>query len=634
MRAGAPVKKQGAAGGFTLIEMAVVLLLLGIVAGGGLVGFSGMTQKMKIGATKEKFSLIEAALSSYAQRYKRLPCPAAPDGGGVERSNGRCFSNTTASALYASMQGTVPWRELGLPESAVRDGWGRFITYKPAPQLTVNHVALEMQNMDTGTSALDVHDACRSALWFSEKDGGSYKFEDRAKAMFCCNVPPRNAYLSAYQSGGGLPAGWRDQAVLAAGQLSGVTLNAASAMPADRPLQSTNAWLDSSDLPDLNGDFDVPDHGDAANVSPDAPMSRATGLAVTLISHGGNGFLSFLSGKAENLRLQASLTGGGITGGASASGDERLNVWPPQVVAAATYNPKAAAGAFDPMGIRNGASDDQASYLRSDQLFAYAGTATCLRPAITKPMKSVCPPSGLYGDVTYFLDTSGSMTTGFNGGSLGSTRIEVAKNALKLVIPEHIEQEVKEDTEDPDKVGFNRFNSAAPGYGCGVLYDDKTGIYTAGFDSNGDGVVDDTDQVTPATLEAAKDNMINTISSISAWGNTPIAQSIRVTADAMASATGENGTAEEPNAIVFISDGQDTCGGDIVATAHYIAEKYPNLAVHIVDVANNPLLAQMHEKFIGTDGQEHQMKGKYIKADDGEDVIKNLMTLSGQCDNT
>ena len=39
-----------------------------------------------------------------------------------------------------------------------------------------------------GTIALDIHNACRSALWY-DADGNHL---NRAKALFCCNAPPPN----------------------------------------------------------------------------------------------------------------------------------------------------------------------------------------------------------------------------------------------------------------------------------------------------------------------------------------------------------------------------------------------------------------------------------------------------------
>ncbi len=637
-------RERSRSAGFTLIEMAIVLLLFGVVMSGGILGYAHMSYKMKVDETQEKFDMVFNALSTYAQRYKRLPCPSDPNGGGVERGGGDCFDNSSLNALYASAQGVVPWRELGLPESAVRDGWGRFLTYKPAPQLTVNFLSNEMQNPDTATTSLDIHDACRSPTWFTKMDtaGGLINTHvDRTKALFCCNRAPNANYAAAFGAGAAMPAGWREQPVVAAGLVNAAGAGAATVAPANIAVMSSNAWMDepTNAALEINGDFNVVDHGGDSNLTPDAPLMRAMGHAVTLVSHGGNGVFSFLRGNAANTRLQATVNAGGVVQAAAAGNDEILNAWPPQMIAGTSYHPKVSNAAYDPFGKRAGTSDDRVAFQRTDQIYSRLGSASCQRPANTEPLDPTCPPNGFYGDVTYVLDTSGSMSSAYNGGSLGNTRIDAAKSALNLVIPAMIDKEIEQDKDDPDMVGFNRFDPEAEtlyaGRPCGVKYQTKTDIYGGaggGFDSNSDGVIDDNDEVTEASLNGAKNRLLNTVSSSEANGWTPLAESIRKTADAMVSGGGTNGDKDEPNAIVFISDGQDTCGGDIIATAQYIARTYPHLHVHIVDVANNPSLAAMHNKFtVYENGQpvEYQMKGKYFPANNGDDLVRGLLDLGG-----
>ena len=622
--------------------MAVVLLLFGVVMGGGLLGFAAVNDQYKDRITQERFDLALDALSVYAQRHKRLPCPADADGNGGERLNGLCFDNSSEAGLYAGTQGILPWRDLGLPETAVRDGWGRYITYKPAPHLTVNYLSDEMQNRDPATTSLDVHDACRSASWFTTGDDSSgmttHSHLDRAKALFCCNRAPNTNYLSNFAAGGTLPAGWKNQSVVAAGVVNNNSLTG-------KAVQITHAWMDDIDNAalEINGDFDVPDHGDTADASPDTPLQRAMGQAVTLISHGGNGYLSFLRGADNNTRLQGNIDGAGnVSPAANLAPDEMISAryqLPDQSgnVAGTAFHPKSW-NAYDRQGRRDGATDDRVAFQRTDQLFSRLGSATCLRPANAEPPEQTCPPSGLYGDVTYVLDTSGSMQTAFNGGNLGRTRIDVAKNALQLVVPDLIQQEIDGDTEDPDMVGFNYFDSNGPNFGCGVQFDEKIELYD-GFDSNADGVLDDNDVVDQTILENASVSLVNRIGQATSWGNTPLAQTIRTTADAMADDNGDNGSEDEPNAIVFISDGADTCGGNILNTAHYIAQTYPNLVVHIIDVGDTPSLAQMHDPFtVVENGQpvEHRMQGNYIKVRPGnsKDIVDALRHAGGSCSNS
>lgn len=661
------------AGGFTLIELAVVMTILGIVLGGAVLGYGHYSYRLKAQATDQKFDMVMNALSAYAQRYARLPCPADSNATnaniGAERLGGNCFVNsgTAGSALYASTQGVVPWRELGIPEAAVKDGWGHYFTYKPAPQLTINNYTDEMMDIaDVMPNENDVNNACRSPLWFEE--GGQHI--DRGKALFCCNAAPKPAYLTDIGQPTNLVANWRDQAIMAAGiaTAGGATYNANSTPPANVPVQSSNAWMDAPDNDDRNGSFEEPRTG---SDNPDAPLIRATGHAVTLISHGGNGFLSFLRGQAGTVRQQGTVSaGGGVVQAAVMSPDESLNVWPPQVAAATTAHPKAG-GAHDSFGKRDGASDDRVAYLRSDQVYSRLGSASCLRPAAAglDPIEPQCNDT-LYGDVTYLVDTSGSMNErAFNSRK---TRIEVAKDALKAVIPEQIDEEIAKDVDDPDMVGLNYFdkNENVISRNCGVKYsgNQATGIFHYFTDSSGNFISDsDPDKVskTQAALGTAKAQMVAQIDSMTADANTPLSHALAHTVNAMRSlkADRSNGNEDEPNALIFVSDGLDNCGGNMLATARKIAVENPYLDVHTVDVANTPSLADMYKPFYydqtnnriievngntltirNMDGgfirnepasnlsrynvREVALRGKYVRPTSEQDFVKTLLDIA------
>ena len=122
--------------GFTLIEMAVVLVIIGLllVAGIGL----GTTQieLSRITATKIKQEAIKNALISFIARNNRLPCPAvstlAPNtvGYGMEAATP---NNCTGTAKAGGVStGIVPWENLGVSDDIASDGNYNRFTYQVA----------------------------------------------------------------------------------------------------------------------------------------------------------------------------------------------------------------------------------------------------------------------------------------------------------------------------------------------------------------------------------------------------------------------------------------------------------------------------------------------------------------------
>ena len=62
--------------GFTLIEMAIVLMIVGLLLGGMLVPLSAQMDQRNISDTQKSLSEIKEALIGYAMANGRLPCPA------------------------------------------------------------------------------------------------------------------------------------------------------------------------------------------------------------------------------------------------------------------------------------------------------------------------------------------------------------------------------------------------------------------------------------------------------------------------------------------------------------------------------------------------------------------------------
>ena len=148
--------------GFSLVEIALVLLIGGLALGAGISVLSAKFTQAKIDVTKARAESIRVALTNYVGQNYRLPCPAAPgivkgaNFYNTERRTGSApnFVCDAANGLNATIggtgplagisRGTVPCATLGIAEDACIDGYGNRFTYfvdNRAVNLTVNTVS-------------------------------------------------------------------------------------------------------------------------------------------------------------------------------------------------------------------------------------------------------------------------------------------------------------------------------------------------------------------------------------------------------------------------------------------------------------------------------------------------------------
>lgn len=110
--------------GFTLVEMAIVLLIVGLLLGGLIPTLSAQMETQRINETRKQMDEVQQALIGFVLANGRLPCPADPSiatgqtGAGVERTPPCTNGNST---------GALPWATLGVNET---DAWGNRYTYR------------------------------------------------------------------------------------------------------------------------------------------------------------------------------------------------------------------------------------------------------------------------------------------------------------------------------------------------------------------------------------------------------------------------------------------------------------------------------------------------------------------------
>ncbi len=118
--------------GFTLIEMAVVLLVVALILGSILVPLNAQVRQRNVAETQRALEEIRLALIGYAMIHGHLPQPAKSASDGAER--------TDPLTLCTDLQpnnctGFIPWTALGTPRG---DAWGKLIRYSVNPYYAGN----------------------------------------------------------------------------------------------------------------------------------------------------------------------------------------------------------------------------------------------------------------------------------------------------------------------------------------------------------------------------------------------------------------------------------------------------------------------------------------------------------------
>ncbi|MFC7420520.1 type II secretion system protein [Iodobacter arcticus] len=93
--------------GFTLAEIAIVLVIVGIMLAGGLGAFRAQTDSQRMRDGRAQLAEIKESLLGFAVQYGHLPCPANP------------AANTGLEDRLANLscnlaEGVVPWSTLGI----------------------------------------------------------------------------------------------------------------------------------------------------------------------------------------------------------------------------------------------------------------------------------------------------------------------------------------------------------------------------------------------------------------------------------------------------------------------------------------------------------------------------------------
>jgi prepilin-type N-terminal cleavage/methylation domain-containing protein len=179
--------------GFTLAELAIVLLIVGLLIGGLMMPLSAQIDSRNTSDTRRTLADIHEALLGFAAANGRLPCPASATSNGQESfaaggsaANGDC--DVSGVFVPAATLGIAPTDQDGF----AIDAWGQRIRYA-VYRGTINSVSdpfsrtdgIKSATMTAIAAAAMQLSVCSTATGISGSDCGSaVKLTDKAPVVF------------------------------------------------------------------------------------------------------------------------------------------------------------------------------------------------------------------------------------------------------------------------------------------------------------------------------------------------------------------------------------------------------------------------------------------------------------------
>ncbi len=141
--------------GFTFVEMAVVLIISGLIIAAVFAGFTIYLKSAAEEKTHRHKALIETALNNYMAKNFALPCPApiegVPIGDPAYGQQTACLGGPVPLGTFRAPGarigasdvhiGAIPAfdEDINLPAEVMRDGWGNLFTYAVTEDMTANN---------------------------------------------------------------------------------------------------------------------------------------------------------------------------------------------------------------------------------------------------------------------------------------------------------------------------------------------------------------------------------------------------------------------------------------------------------------------------------------------------------------
>ena len=136
--------------GFTLVEMAIVLALIGLILGTGLTLLSAQQDQRRVEDTKARLEDAREALIGYAltstatDSRPYLPCPDRTTGSAGLNLPNDGVEDRTAGACDVP-EGNLPWVTLGMTPPT--DAWSNRLRYRVAPLFSNSSTGMQLTSI-------------------------------------------------------------------------------------------------------------------------------------------------------------------------------------------------------------------------------------------------------------------------------------------------------------------------------------------------------------------------------------------------------------------------------------------------------------------------------------------------------
>lgn len=141
-------------GGFSLVEISIVLIVVSVMISGVLPYITESQKTNAANDTAERLEKIELAMLTFRAANGFIPCPSDIAAALNSAAFGTALASGCATATFTDTDnaaGGVPTKTLGLADEYGFDGWGRRMTYHVTRALTGS-------GYSSGTGALTVND--------------------------------------------------------------------------------------------------------------------------------------------------------------------------------------------------------------------------------------------------------------------------------------------------------------------------------------------------------------------------------------------------------------------------------------------------------------------------------------------